>query len=196
MAEEKPARKRTTRKAAEPTKKPAKKPPKAKGKPVPRKTAIETALRHIAILGDLSLGMKQVEVAKKYGITEPWLSKLKSDYSQAKRSEFANMDPVALALDVIDRLEEIERRFVALAIDGDSDSNKIGALRSLAETTLRRVDFLMALGKMPRDLGTLRIIMETRHTATVLVEIMDKYGMPDEAKREVQQRIRALAAQN
>lgn len=161
-----------------------------------RLTAVEKVKRDAQLVTDRSMGMTFPLVAAKHGLKERQAKDIYYAWRDSTIEDQLDEDAVALAFDYKTRYEAVESRLAEVAMSADNDSARVGALRALIVTTNQRLALDQALGKLPRNLGALRIELDVRHVSAVLVKILERYEIPEEGLREIARALQGDPALN
>jgi hypothetical protein len=152
-------------------------------------TAKQKAKRDADMCIDRALGLSYPKLAVKYGLTERMARKIYDDFvvSEIEADAAADKDTVQRAYEYRLRFEAIEQRLAEIAVENaDNDNARVGALRSLLTATNNRIALDQAMGRLPRQLGKLRIDLDVRHVSAVLVKVLKDYDFPEDGLREIQ----------
>jgi hypothetical protein len=162
----------------------------------PRLTAAQKVKRDAELVGDKIAGMTWPEIAVKYKMSERGAQHVYYAWRDGAMENFAGEDALAIAFEFGVMFESMESQFAQLARDADNDSAKVGALRARLVAIDKRLKLYQATGRLPHDLGKLKVEIDVRHVSQVLIGVMEKYDMPIEARREVQMLLRGGSADN
>jgi hypothetical protein len=150
----------------------------------------EKARRNAEIIVDRALGMTWPQIAAKHNLTKRAALVIYKQWRDEAMEAYNEEESLELAFDYKARFEAVEAKFAEIAASSVNDSARVGALRSLVTTTVQRLALDQATGKLPRNLGKLRVELDVRHVSQVVVATMKKHGVPEEAMREIQLALR------
>jgi hypothetical protein len=151
---------------------------------------VEKAKRNAEIIVDRALGMTWPQIAAKHSITARGAQMVYRQWRDDAMEAYNEDEALELAFDYKTRFEAVEARFAEIASSSINDAARVGALRSLVTTTVQRLALDQAVGRLPRNLGKLRVELDVRHVSQVVVATMKKHGVPEEAMREIQLALR------
>ena len=161
-------------------------------------TARQKMKRDADLCIDRALGLSYPKIAAKYNLTprgarmiyDKWItSEIESDATEDK-------DAVVRAYEYRVRFEAIEQTLAEIAVEhADNDSARVGALNALLRATNQRIGLDQAMGRLPRELGKLRIDLDVRHVSAVLVKVLKDYDFPEDGLREIQRVLRGYEPQ-
>lgn len=158
-------------------------------------TAKEKAVRDADLCIDHALGLSYPKLAAKYGLSESGARKIYDLWMQSEieRDAVEDKDAVMRAYEYRARFEAIEQRLAEIAVENaDNDNARVGALRTLLTATNQRIALDQAMGKLPRQLGKLRIDLDVRHVSAVLVKVLKDYDFPEDGLREIQRVLKGV----
>ena len=177
----------------------------AKGNGRSKPTVSEQALRAAQMIERRNQGWTWPEVAKEAGLS----------VSAAKRAVRARRESMTTLLEqepmeIIDHLVEGHQGAIAdlerMAADyaEDHPSAAVGAKNSAERSREKLAELLQATGKLPRELGTLRYLVEIRQTVAMInvsvdefieqvLGIADELKVPKTKKAELTRRVQAAA---
>jgi hypothetical protein len=170
-------------------------PKKPRTRKAPPKKALQTntvekAKRNAEIVVDKTLGMTWPQIAAKHNMTARAAQMVYKQWRDDAMEAYNEDEALELAFDYKARFEAVEAKFAEIAASSINDSARVGALRSLVTTTVQRLALDQAVGRLPRNLGKLRVELDVRHVSQVVVATMKKHGVPEEAMREIQLALR------
>jgi hypothetical protein len=119
------------------------------------------------------------EITLRDGRTERQLRRIVADYE--KRADDGGLvaasdlkrDPVQLIEAAIERLAMLRDAVVGIMLDASTDAMALGAARTWLAVEREYIELLQAVGKLPKELGTFRHLLDVRELATQLDRLLD-----------------------
>lgn len=185
----------------------AKKDEKAPGQPreTPRKndspeqsevrTSVTKAMRDLAVWEMALDGMGATEIAKLDGRTDRQIRQIISDFKKNPPGSTSPLeqDAVQIIEGLLRRTQFVWRSAAMTAVSADSDNSRIGALKVMLEADAKLLGILQHTGKMPRELGTLRHVLDLRAVGEAMVDVIDRFAAGEASVEEVRSHFRELA---
>lgn len=156
-----------------------------------RLTGADKAERDAQIIALRSSGLSWQSIAKQMGITDRMCRRIWQEWREDSRLDIQGIDPLDVVFEQIARLEKDIETLAQIAADA-SDRNvnaKVGAINTKAKLYAQQVELLVAVGKMPRNLGKLAVELEANFVFRVVGQIIDEY-VPQEKRPEAEQKLR------
>ena len=119
------------------------------------------------------------EITLRDGRTERQLRRIVADYEKRTGDDglvaasALQRDPVQLIEAELDRLEMLRDAVVAIMLDASTDAVALGATRTWLAIEGQYIGLLQAVGKLPKELGTFRHLLDVRELATQLDRLLD-----------------------
>jgi hypothetical protein len=132
-------------------------------------------------------GATEPELAAEYGITKRRIRQIIDQWRidhAGLRLRAAN-DPSAVVDELIENYEATAGWFAEIARKADNTAAAVGALRGRIEVLDKIATLLQASGALPHDLGKLRLEIDVKYVAEVLVAVLERHDVPIEAQAEV-----------
>lgn len=119
-------------------------------------------------------------VAKRDGRSQQTLERVVKDYlDHVDNGELVesplDADAIELVRTSLERLAEIRDTAAELVTRAENQNAVIGALRTQLRAEKQYVELLQGVGKLPRELGTLRHLVEIRAVAQRLNELLGEF---------------------
>lgn len=169
---------------------PAKKPAPKKEAPKKRLTVAQQAKRNADMIVDKATAMTWPMVAAKYGMSERQAQNIYYAWRD-EAMDASSDDAIGLAFDYNLRYEAIEQVLASILLDAKENAAvRVGAARTLLAATNERRGLDQALGKLPRNMGALRVELDMRHTSQVIVEVLRRYDVPNELMADLSAALR------
>jgi hypothetical protein len=147
--------------------------------------SVEIAERERALVHDRLVGMSWEKLAIKHGIGERQARRWFQHWKERPKTD-EQQDPIEYVFEELTRLEALFQGQGAIATSDDtSASERINAMKAMADLIKQMVELRQEAGLLPRNLGKLRVELDIRWMTTQIVALFDKYGLPSEAKREL-----------
>ena len=119
------------------------------------------------------------EIVERDGRSERALRAVVNDYLEHVQEGDAvrplEQDPIDLLASLLNELTIMRDRMVAMAATSTNEPVVIGATREWRCLVKEIRELLQAVGKLPRDLGALRHLIEVREMAVVLDKLLDSF---------------------
>jgi hypothetical protein len=119
------------------------------------------------------------EITLRDGRTERQLRRIVADYEERAGDDglvaasALQRDPVQLIEAELDRLEMLRDSVVGIMLDASTDAVALGAARTWLAVEQQYVQLLQAVGKLPKELGTFRHLLDVRELAIQLDRLLD-----------------------
>lgn len=156
------------------------------------KTGWERGVRDMIILQMAADGAtnEAISVADGRSITQiKRIRKVYEDEGLIGGKVLLDKDPVKIIEGMLDRAMMTWRMAADLALETTHDMGKIGALKVMIQADARTQELLQSINKLPRELGTLRHVIDIRQIAVVLLDVVDRLekgeATPDEARTKL-----------
>ena len=129
------------------------------------------------------------EIVKRDGRSERALRAVVNDYLEHVQEGDAvrplEQDPIDLLASLLNELTIMRDRMVAMAMESTNEPVVIGATREWRCVVKEIRELLQAVGKLPRELGTMRHLVEVREMAKVLDGLLDGFEAGEIRRQEV-----------
>jgi hypothetical protein len=123
-------------------------------------------------------GLAWGEIVARDGRTERTLKRVVDDYlahvEEGDAVRPLERDPLDLIASMLDELGVMRDTMVAVVQGSDNEGAVIAAAREWRRLVKEIRELLQGVGKLPKELGTLRHLVEVREMAAVLDALLDK----------------------
>jgi hypothetical protein len=154
-----------------------------------RLTAQEKVRRDAAIARDRARGLGWATISARHGVSERqgrtiWRERLQGvsaepvDVREALREAIAQLDAA---------IEDVS----TLAESTANDAVRLGAIKARISAMGDKQDLMRLAGLLPYDERAVRTEMELREINDAIIALFDRYGLPDAAKRELEEGLEA-----
>lgn len=132
----------------------------------------ERVARNSYIVQRTAQGWKQDKIAEELGITQGAVSKILATAGRDLSFRFLDQDPVETVEWALARYHESLVMYDAAALDAASSGEYTAAVKGRDAATERIIRLYQAVGKLPRELGTLRHVIDFRGIGQEMVRVM------------------------
>jgi hypothetical protein len=137
------------------------------------------------------------EIVKRDGRSERALRAVVNDYLEHVQEGDAvrplEQDPIDLFAAMIDRLAIMRDTMAGLVQNTENELVIVAAAREWRHSEKELRELLMAVGKLPRDLGTLRHLVEVRELADLLGRLLDRFEAGEIGAGDVREQVNRWA---
>lgn len=157
-------------------------------------TSANRAFRDLIALEMLADGTSYPEVSAVDGRSESALRVLKKKYAASGSGvpDLLNEDPVRIIENMLRRKQVAWRLFAQVAMDSEGTA-RIAAIKGMLQADERTVELLQHVGKLPRELGTLRHVIDVREIAEKMLTALDQMDAGEITPGEVRVAFEELA---
>lgn len=151
-------------------------------------TSAQKAFRDLIALEMLADGASYAQVSAIDGRSQSALKSLREKYLRASGSavpDLLRQDPVRIVEDMLRRKQVAWRLFAQVAMTTDHPSSRIGAIKGMIAADERTVELLQHVGKLPKELGTLRHVIDVREIAERMFDTLDRLDRGELTAAEV-----------
>jgi hypothetical protein len=133
-------------------------------------TAVGMAMRDM-LAYELSLqGMTPAAIAKQDGRDPVTIRKVIRREAKADPESILALTPVKIIEAMLRRSQTAWKMAAAIAAHADNDSTRTTAIRTMLDADERVLLILQSTGHLPRELGTLRHLVDVRHIAITMID--------------------------
>ena len=157
-------------------------------------TSTATPQRKLSPIERINLG-RRIAVERAKRPPTPWnaLARKEGMPSSTIRYLHANFqacsdeleDPMGLIDETLRLYHEIVELLSDEAVNGDSSSARVGAIRSLQDTLFARLSLLAAVGKLPRNLGSAQDHERMVETVEEMAQVLKRNNIPQVVIQEL-----------
>jgi hypothetical protein len=148
--------------------------------------------RNARLVADrLEHNMSWAELAKKHDLTEVYCRRIVREWKE-NQAPPVERDPMAVVDDLLRGYQADLWEFTEAADAAWQEgqfNNVIGAVRSRMEARTRVVELLQATGRLPRDLGRLRVEIDMRFVIDQIMETFAEFEVPEAAREALVTRL-------
>lgn len=143
------------------------------------RSSLTRALRDLTVWEMHLDGMPDSKIAELDGRTRRAITdvvmKFKADPPGDAGDRLLNKDPVTIIEDMIRRTRHAWRTAALTAVVADSDTGRVGAVRTMLEADGRLLTLLQSTGRVPKELGTLRHVLDLRAIGERMLNALDSF---------------------
>lgn len=107
--------------------------------------------------------------------------------------DLETIDPIRMIEAMLFELRGSIEEYALVAATTKQDSVRVGAINKRVETILQTAALMQTTGVLPHDLGTLKIDLEVRAFASIVLEGFREFGVADEIVDKVVKRVEEAA---
>lgn len=157
-------------------------------------TSANRAFRDLIALEMLADGTSYPEVSAVDGRSESTLRLLRKKYAASGSGvpDLLNEDPVRIIENMLRRKQVAWRLFAQVAMASEGTA-RIAAIKGMLQADERTVELLQHVGKLPRELGTLRHVIDVREIAEKMLTALDQMDAGEISPGEVRVAFEELA---
>lgn len=141
---------------------------------------LQLAQRNADIVTSLGRGLSTVQVAQTFGISERQVRNIMERWR--RENPGLRQRAVESALAVVDEFLEqyagAAEELALIAATAKTPTARVAAIRARMDAITRRIDTLQAIGVLPNDLGAMRLDIDVRHVADVIVKVLQEEQIP------------------
>lgn len=139
----------------------------------------ERDIRNTEIVKKKWRGLTDAELAAEYGISPRGIRKIitawRRDHPGLRLR--AAEDASSVVDELIDSYEGTAGWFAEIALAADNHAAAVGALRGRMDALEKIATLLQASGALPHDLGKLRLEIDVKYVAEVLVKVFEEHDV-------------------
>jgi hypothetical protein len=155
-----------------------------------RLAAVEKVQRDSEVVADRVRGLRWATIAQRHALSERHCREIVQRWHQT-RPGLGDRDPLEAVAEVLEQLEGVIERLSLLADQPVQDSVRLGALKALLAAQHERVELLMSVGLLPRDLGLVRHEIDIRRLTRTVMDVFDRHGVASDVRMDVAEALRA-----
>lgn len=160
----------------------------ARARKIAKTTVIGRLLRDHLVFEFHLQGKSAAEIAKLDGRTLKTIQRLVERYEReglSRQEKLLEQAPVKIIEDMLRRSQLAWEIAATTAIHTEADSVRIGGVRTMLDADERILEVLQSTGHMPRELGTLRHLVDVRAIAITMIEAVRALETGDRTPAEV-----------
>jgi hypothetical protein len=138
------------------------------------------------VVASVARGRPRAEVAAEHGITTRQVHRIVAAWRGDQQRD-TWLDPIAEVQTTLELLRQAVADMAKIEERADNHAAHIGATRLKIEARLRRQELMQSLGILPRQLRALTAGQEMAEIFREFSMVLDRYGVPDDALRELEQ---------
>lgn len=150
---------------------------------------VRRSLSDLLLLEMRSAGVSVADLAAASGIAaasvRQRLAELDAEGARGSSAPLLAQDPLNVVEGVLRRTLFTWQLLARVAASAETDSARVSALRGMLDADARSVALLQSLGRLPRELGTLRRVVDTRALARDLLEAVSRLEAGEASPRDV-----------
>ena len=154
-------------------------------------TVRERADRAGRIVEDRARGHTWSWISDHHGLSERHCRRLVAEYRSATPA-FAQRDPVEIVEEMFERYEAVIGELTEIAANTTHAATQVGAARQKVAAMESQLALLQAVGVVPQW-GSLRIEMDVRRVAHVILDSFVRHGVPDHVQQEIIDTLRSTS---
>jgi hypothetical protein len=168
--------------------------PKAPAKPRAKNLSPEqqTARNAKVVTDRIKLGLTWVEVAKRNGVKERQCRYIVRRWMEEGGANVSYADPTKVVDDLLAGYQA-DHWELTEAADAAWEQNNInaviGAVKNRMDARQKTVELLQATGRLPKNLGQLRVIYDVRFLIEQVMEVFDQHDIPVAARRALVEKL-------
>lgn len=115
-------------------------------------------------------GMSPADIAKQDGRSTAVIRQVIRRHQGISPDSLLALAPVKIVEKMLRRSETAWRMAAAIAAGTEQDATRVTAIRTMLDADERVLEILQSTGHLPRELGTLRHLVDVRHIAVSMID--------------------------
>jgi hypothetical protein len=161
---------------------------------VGRMNAAGKVKRDAEIVKDRARGFTWQTIAERHGVAERHARRVFSEYLEGMFVQH-DSDPFETAREMLARYDSLIEDLALIAAGTAQDAVRLGALRSKLAALNQRFEFQRAVGLIPPTAGRWAQEVDVRRASAAILEIFNRYGLPEEAESDLIAALRPAPAE-
>lgn len=154
-------------------------------KPKKRLSVAEQFERNQQIVSQKVRGIPWSQIAREHGISIQRCQQIFAEWRESNPT-LRTHDPVEIVDELLYGYQAtVEDLAVLAAKPTINDAVRVGAHNSKMKAYREMAELLQAIGALPNDLGTLRLLVDGQITAERVVTVLERFDLPEEAWDEL-----------
>lgn len=153
------------------------------------KNAAEKVERDKQIVAAKARSLSTPTVAKTFNVSEATVEKVMAEYRKSQPS-LRSIDPIQVVEETIFELRGAIEELALLSSSSKQDAVRVGAVAKRVDTIDKLTKLMQTTGVLPNDLGTLKVDMDVRAFASVVLRVFKEAEIPAETVGQVMDEIR------
>lgn len=135
-----------------------------------RQTAAGQIMRDMLVYELHLQGMKADAIARQDGRTTAGIKAVIRKQEKANLEKLLEHAPVKIVEGMLRRSQMAWRMAATIAAHAEADATRMTAIRTMLDADERVLEILQSTGHLPRELGTLRHLVDVRHIAIKMID--------------------------
>lgn len=127
-------------------------------------------------------------VAQTYGVSETTVKKVMRAW-RAEQPSLRTVDPIEVVEQMIFEIRGSIEELALISSTSKQDAVRVGAVGKKLDAMKQMTSLMQATGVLPNDLGTLKVDMDVRAFAAVVLEVFETQNIPEEAVAAVMEKV-------
>lgn len=158
------------------------------------KTSAEKVERDRNIVAAKARSLSTATVAQTFDVSERTVETVMAEY-RASQPSLRSVDPIEVVEQTIFELRGAIEELALISSNAKQDAVRVGAVSKRVDTIKQLTHLMQSTGVLPNDLGTLKVDMDVRAFASVVLNVFKEEGIPEEAVARVMDEIRKFTGQ-
>lgn len=162
--------------------------------PVAPLSSIARVERNAEVVRDRARGFGWTKVAERNDLSERQCRRICKEWRESRPRE-QDQDPLELFEELLDSYDAGIEDLAVVLEEASQDAVKVGAIKARVALIEDKAKLLQAVGLLPWNLGRLKEERDLRVVAETAWEVMERHGVPEEARRDLAATIRGNPGQ-
>jgi hypothetical protein len=137
-------------------------------------------------------GMKVSAIAKQDGRSEKVIREAIDRQARAGAEAMMQMAPLKVVESMLRRSQTAWKMAAACAAHAEADTTRLAAIRTMMDADERVLEILQSTGHLPRELGTLRHLVDVRSIAIQMIDAVRALESGERSPAEVREVFEAM----
>lgn len=144
-------------------------------------TSVDKAIKDMLVVQMKGEGIPIEEIARRDGRSDRQIRRVLEIYATNGLGGrgLLDKDPVKLVEEMVDRTMAVWKIAAQMAATAKGENSRIGALNTMLRAEERLLSVLQSTGKLPKELGTMRHVIDLRALGAKMLDALDAWERGD-----------------